>query len=288
MSRIAATFSRLQAEGRKALIPFVTAGYPFAAITTALMHSLVDGGADVIELGIPFSDPAADGALIQKSSDRALANGVHLRQVLRYVQEFRQKNQHTPVVLMGYANPIERFEQLHGDFAQAASEAGVDGVLIVDYPPEECRDFTARLKARGIDQIFLLAPTSTDERIGQIAQIASGYVYYVSLRGVTGSDALDTQDVARMVAHIRQQVSVPVGVGFGIRDAQTAHAVGQVADAVIIGSRLVQLLEDQPHEKITPLALDFMRTLRKAIDAPHLPVEAAPRPSASTMHTSAP
>lgn len=266
MSRITATFARLQAEQRKALIPFITAGYPFAAITPALMHGMAEGGADIIELGVPFSDPSADGPLIQKASDRAIANGVGLRQVLRYVQEFRQKNQTTPVVLMGYANPIERYEQLHGDFAQAAAAAGVDGVLIVDYPPEECADFTARLKSQNIDQIFLLAPTSTEERMREIGRIASGYVYYVSLKGVTGSSALDTTDVARMLTHIRQHVSIPVGVGFGIRDGHTAHAIAQVADAVIIGSRIVQLLEDQPHEKIIPLALDFLRGLRKAMD----------------------
>lgn len=269
MSRITATFDKLRAEGRQALIPFVTAGYPFAAITPNLMHGMVEAGADIIELGVPFSDPMADGPVIQKAGERAIANGVNLAKVLRYVREFRQKNQHTPVVLMGYANPVERYEQLHGAgaFVRDAAEAGLDGMLVVDYPPEECQEFAAQLKAHGMDMIFLLAPTSSDERIQEIARVASGYVYYVSLKGVTGSAALDTDDVARMMARIRQHVQIPVGVGFGIRDAQTAHTVAQISDAVIIGSRIIQLLEDQPHEKVIPLAIDFLRGVRKAMDA---------------------
>lgn len=253
-SRIAATFAKLNAEGRKALIPFVTAGYPFAAITPSLMHGMVEAGADIIELGVPFSDPMADGPIIQKAGDRAIANGVGLKQVLGYVREFRQKNHTTPVVLMGYANPIERYDQLHGEdaFVRDAAEAGVDGILVVDYPPEESESFAAKLRAHGMDQIFLLAPTSTDERIQQVARIASGYVYYVSLKGVTGSNALDIEDVAAMMPRIKQYVNLPVGVGFGIRDAQTAHAVAEIADAAIIGSRIIQLLEDQPHERLFP------------------------------------
>ena len=269
MSRIAATFQQLNAEGRKALIPFVTAGFPFAAITPSLMHGMVEAGSDIIELGVPFSDPMADGPVIQKAGDRAIANGVGLKQVLGYVREFRQKNLTTPVVLMGYANPIERYDQVHGAdaFINDASQAGVDGVLVVDYPPEESEAFAAKLRAHNMDQIFLLAPTSTDARIEQVGRAASGYVYYVSLKGVTGSNALDIDAVAAMMPRIKKHVSIPVGVGFGIRDAQTAHAVAQVSDAAIIGSKIIQLLEDQPHEKIVPLAIDFLRGVRKAMDA---------------------
>ena len=269
MSRITATFSKLKEEGRKALIPYVTAGFPFAAITPSLMHGMVEAGADVIELGVPFSDPMADGPTIQRAGDKAIANGVGLKQVLAYVAEFRKKDSTTPVVLMGYANPVERYDQIHGEdaFVNQAAESGVDGVLIVDYPPEECEEFAAKLRERNMDLIFLLAPTSTDERMQQVARVASGYVYYVSLKGVTGTAAVDTSAVEAMLPRIRQHVSVPVGVGFGIRDAQTAQAVGRVADAVIIGSRIIDLLDNQPHEKIVPLAIDFLRGVRKALDA---------------------
>ena len=269
MSRIQTTFEQLQAQGRTALIPYVTAGYPFAQITPSLMHGMVEAGADVIELGVPFSDPMADGPTIQRAGDRAIANGVGLKQVIAYVAEFRQKNHTTPVVLMGYANPLERYDQIHGEdaFVNHAAEAGVDGVLIVDYPPEECEEFAAKLRARDMDLIFLLAPTSTDERMQQVARVASGYVYYVSLKGVTGSGTLDTSAVEAMLPRIRQHVSIPVGVGFGIRDAQTAQAIGRVADAVVIGSRIIEMLDGQPHEKIVPLAIDFLRGVRKALDA---------------------
>lgn len=269
MSRIATTFEKLQAEGRTALIPYVTAGFPFAAITPALMHGMVEAGSDVIELGIPFSDPMADGPTIQKAGDKALALGVGLVQVLAYVREFRQKNDSTPVVLMGYANPVERYDQVHGEgaFVNDAAGAGVDGMLIVDYPPEECEAFAAALRARDMDLIFLLAPTSTDERIQQVARVASGYVYYVSLKGVTGSSALDPAAVEAMLPRIRKHVSIPVGVGFGIRDAQTAQAIGEFSDAVVIGSRIIEMLNDQPHEKVVPLTIDFLRGVRKALDA---------------------
>ena len=268
MSRIESTFSTLKAQGRTALIPYVTAGFPFADITPALMHGMVEAGADVIELGVPFSDPMADGPVIQKAGEKALALGVGLKQVLGYVREFRTRNQSTPVVLMGYANPVERYDQVHGEdaFVNDAAAAGVDGVLIVDYPPEECEAFAARLRERSMDLIFLLAPTSTPERMAQVARVASGYVYYVSLKGVTGSAALDTSAVEAMLPRIREHVHVPVGVGFGIRDAATAQAVGRVADAVVIGSRIIQLLDDQPHEKVVPLAISFLRGVRKALD----------------------
>ena len=269
MSRIQATFAALKEQNRKALIPYVTAGFPFANITPDLMHGMVLGGADVIELGIPFSDPMADGPVIQKAGDRALAQGIGMTQVLEMVRSFRTKNATTPVVLMGYANPVERYDQKHGAgrFVTDAAAVGVDGVLVEDYPPEECEEFAASLKAHGMDLIFLLAPTSTDERMGQVAALASGYVYYVSLKGVTGAGNLDTDAVERMLPRIRQHVSVPVGVGFGIRDAATAKAVGKVADAVVIGSKIIQLIEDQPHEKVVPVAINFLREIRAALDA---------------------
>jgi len=269
MSRIAHALAALKEQGRKALIPYVTAGFPYADITPTLMHGMVSAGADIIELGVPFSDPSADGPVIQKAGERALAHGIGLAQVLAMVRAFRQKDDKTPVVLMGYANPVERYEQRHGDgaFVRDAAAAGVDGVLIVDYPPEECREFAAKLKEGGIDLIFLLAPTSTGERMRQVAEIASGYVYYVSLKGVTGSGSLDIAQVQAMLPRIREHVKIPVGVGFGIRDAETARAIGQVADAVVIGSRLIQVIEKQPHEKVAAAAADFLRPIRAALDS---------------------
>ncbi|MBB6577263.1 tryptophan synthase alpha chain [Comamonas odontotermitis] len=269
MSRIAATFDQLTLAGRKALIPYVTAGFPFADITPALMHGMVEAGADVIELGVPFSDPMADGIVIQKAGEKALSLGIGLVQVLAMVAEFRKKDSVTPVVLMGYANPVERYDQLRGAgaFVRDASAAGVDGVLVVDYPPEECEAFAADLRRHGMDLIFLLAPTSTPERMQQVARVASGYVYYVSLKGVTGAGTLDTAAVEAMLPKIREHVHIPVGVGFGIRDAQTAQAIGKVADAVVIGTRIIQLIETQPHEKVVPIVSDFLRGVRKALDA---------------------
>ncbi|GAB2835806.1 tryptophan synthase subunit alpha [Comamonas piscis] len=269
MSRIAATFDQLTLAGRKALIPYVTAGFPFADITPALMHGMVDAGADVIELGVPFSDPMADGIVIQKAGEKALALGIGMKQVLAMVAEFRLKDTSTPVVLMGYANPVERYDQINGKgaFVRDAAAAGVDGLLVVDYPPEECEAFAADLRAHGMDLIFLLAPTSTPERMQQVARVASGYVYYVSLKGVTGAGTLDTAAVEAMLPRIRQHVHIPVGVGFGIRDAQTAQAIGKVADAVVIGTRIIQLIENQPHEKVVALVADFLRGIRKALDA---------------------
>lgn len=272
MSRIAPTFAALKAHNRKALIPFVTAGFPYVDITPELMHGMVAAGADVIELGVPFSDPSADGPVIQAAGDKALAAGIGLRQVLEMVRSFRQSNSDTPVVLMGYANPIERYNQLHqtsGDnaFARDAAAAGVDGVLVVDYPPEECEAFAAALKAHGLDLIFLLAPTSTAERMDQVARVASGYVYYVSLKGVTGAGTLDTAAVEAMLPKIRHHVKIPVGVGFGIRDAASARAVGRVADAVVIGSRIIQLIDNQPRERVVQAASDFLREIRAALDS---------------------
>ena len=268
MSRIAQTFQQLRAQGRKALIPYITAGDPFADVTTELMLGMAEAGADVIELGIPFSDPMADGPVIQKAGERALARGIGMTQVLEFVRGFRRSNSATPVVLMGYANPIERYDQLHGQdaFVKAASEAGVDGVLVVDYPPEECEEFAAKLKAHGLDLIFLLAPTSTEQRMKEVGRIAGGYVYYVSLKGVTGAGHLDVEEVGRMVPRIRGHVSVPVGVGFGIRDAASAKAVGAVADAVVIGSRIIQLLEEQPRESVVAAGRAFIAEIRASLD----------------------
>ncbi|MDB5868590.1 MAG: tryptophan synthase, alpha chain [Polaromonas sp.] len=272
MSRIAATFSSLKAQGRKALIPYVTAGFPFADVTPELMHAMVAGGADVIELGVPFSDPSADGPVIQKAGEQALGLGIGVREVLDMVRIFRSQDSTTPVVLMGYANPVERYDIRHGAgegesaFIRDAAAAGVDGMLIVDYPPEECALFAARLRAHDMDLIFLLAPTSTDARMAQVAQVASGYVYYVSLKGVTGAGTLDVAAVEAMLPRIRQHVSVPVGVGFGIRDAATAKAIGKVADAVVIGSKIIQLIENQPREQVASIAHDFLKEIRTALD----------------------
>ena len=269
MSRIESTFQQLKASGRKALIPYVTAGFPFADVTPELMHAMVEAGADVIELGVPFSDPSADGPVIQKAGDKALAFGIGTSHVIDMVKAFRQKNTTTPVVLMGYANPIERYDLKHGKdgFIRDASAAGIDGVLVVDYPPEECVEFAAKLRAHQMDLIFLLAPTSTDQRMQQVADVASGYVYYVSLKGVTGSGALNTAEVEAMLPRIRQKVSIPVGVGFGIRDAQTAQTIAKVADAVVIGSKIIQLIENEPRDKVAHVAGNFLRDIRQAMDA---------------------
>jgi tryptophan synthase alpha chain len=264
MSRIQSTFAALTAANKKGLIPFITAGDPAPELTVALMHALVEGGADIIELGVPFSDPMADGPVIQRASERALQFGVGLRDVLQFVREFRVNNRKTPVVLMGYANPIERMGQ--ENFISAAADAGVDGVLVVDYPPEECEEFAAKMQQQGMDTIFLLAPTSTDERIAGVGKIASGYVYYVSLKGVTGSGNLDLDAVAGMIPRIKQHVKVPVGVGFGIRDGATARAIASVSDAVVIGSRIIQELENTPREQAVAAVKSFISGVRQALD----------------------
>ncbi len=269
MSKIQAVFADLKKTGKKGLIPFITAGDPDPASTVEFMHALVRGGANILELGIPFSDPMADGPVIQRSSERALAKGVTLRQCLAMVQQFRQADSTTPVVLMGYANPVEQMGADH--FAQQAKDAGVDGVLIVDYPPEECIDFAAIMRVAGIDPIFLLAPTSAQERIDAAAQAASGYLYYVSLRGVTGAAHLSTQDVASIIPAIRATTAIPIAVGFGIRDAASARAVAHLADAVVIGSRIIQILEESYQSGDRSAAVqsleNFMREIRVALDA---------------------
>ena len=265
MSRIAATFTALQAQGRKALIPYITTGDPYADATAEIMLAMAEAGADVIELGVPFSDPMADGPVIQKAGERALARGIGMPQVLVQVRQFRAKNQTTPVVLMGYANPVERYGIER--FVADARSAGVDGVLVVDYPPEECEGFAATLRANGLDPIFLLAPTSSEARMAHVGRIASGYVYYVSLKGVTGAGHLDTAAVAQMVPRIKQHVKLPVGVGFGIRDAKSAQAVAAVSDAVVIGTALVQLLETQTRDNVASAAGAFIREIRTALDS---------------------
>ena len=263
MSRIDAAFQKVRAARRAALIPFVTAGDPAPLQTVGVMHGLVAGGADVIELGVPFSDPMADGPVIQRSSERALKHGVSLKDVLAYVAEFRRTNDATPVVLMGYANPIERMGL--EAFVKAAKAAGVDGVLIVDYPPEESVEWLEALKGSGIDPIFLLSPTSSDARIDLVARVAKGYIYYVSLKGVTGAANIDTSDVEAMIRRIRSHTKVPVGVGFGIRDGATARKVGEVADAVVIGSRIVQDLSEVAPEAAPRRAEALLREFSDAL-----------------------
>jgi tryptophan synthase alpha chain len=264
MSRISAKFAELQTQNRKALIPFITAGDPAPGQTVPLMQALVAGGADIIELGVPFSDPMADGPTIQRASERALTYGVSLRIVLGMVHEFRKIDATTPVVLMGYANPIEAYGA--EAFAHDAKVAGVDGVLIVDYPPEECVEFSRLMKQSGIDPIFLLAPTSVAARFADVAKLGSGYIYYVSLKGVTGSAAIDLDEVAQRIPAIRDKVGMPVGVGFGIRDAVSAARIARVADAVVIGSKIIETIEQAPPGEAPARVSAFLREVRTAMD----------------------
>ena len=265
VSRISATFESLRNQGRKALIPFITAGDPAPGLTVPLMHALAGAGADIIELGVPFSDPMADGPVIQRSSERALKQGVSLRDVLGMLAEFRKTDRKTPVVLFGYANPIETLGLER--FADAARAADADGVLVVDYPPEEARRLVTALDARGLDMIFLLAPTTSDERLAQVARLGRGYLYYVSLRGVTGAAHIDFADVAARVKRVRKHTRLPVGVGFGIRDAATAKAVAAVSDAVVIGSALIQEIEKAPRDGVAECAGRFLAPIREALDS---------------------
>ncbi len=264
MSRIQTTFARLQAAGRKALIPYITAGDPHPGMTVELMHALVRGGADIIELGVPFSDPMADGPVIQLAAERALKHGTSLRMVLDMVAEFRKTDAATPVVLMGYANPVEAMG--YPAFSQAAAAAGVDGVLTVDLPPEESAGRTEILKQHGIDPVFLIAPTTPAKRLDAVAALASGYVYYVSLKGVTGAATLDVGSVAGKLAELRQHISLPIGVGFGIRDAESARAIAEVADAIIIGSRIVQEIA-AGEAGLADRLVAFLTGIRAAIDS---------------------
>jgi tryptophan synthase alpha chain len=264
MSRIQSTFARLKLSGRKALVPFVTAGDPSPAITVPLMHAMADAGADIIELGVPFSDPMADGPVIQRAGERALRQGVGLAQVLALVAEFRKRDADTPIVLMGYANPIEAMGT--DAFAGAAQAAGVDGLIVVDYPPEESESFAQTVKSLGMDLIFLLAPTSTDERVELVARLASGYIYYVSLKGITGASHLDLDSVAANISRIRERTDLPVGVGFGIRDGATARAICSVADAAIIGTRIIQEIEAGTAEDAPARVAAFLKDVRSAMD----------------------
>lgn len=265
MSRIQATFQRLGKNGRKALIPYVMAGDPDPSATVPIMHAMVEAGADLIELGVPFSDPMADGPVIQRSGERALKHGVGLPQVLRMVIEFRRNDAQTPVVLMGYANPIEAMGVK--SFVEAARKAGVDGVIVVDYPPEESAELAKLARAAEMDLIFLLAPTSTSDRVASVARLASGYIYYVSLKGITGASHLDLADVADNIRRIRRETKLPVGVGFGIRDGATARAICGFADAAIIGTRLIQEIEDAAPGEAPKKVGAFLRGVRRAMDA---------------------
>jgi tryptophan synthase alpha chain len=264
MSRIEPTFAALKAQHNTGLVTFITAGDPDPEMTVPLMHALVAGGADVLELGVPFSDPMAEGPVIQRACERALKFNIGMKDVFNLVREFRKTNQQTPVVLMGYANPIERMGQ--SEFIRGAKDAGADGAIVVDYPPEECEAFAAEMKANDLDLIFLLAPTSTQERIKQVARHGSGFSYYVSLKGVTGAGGIDAGEVTRRVAAIREHVKLPIGVGFGIRDAQTAKALAAVADAVVIGSRIIQELENTPKEQGPQAVQAFCAGIRAALD----------------------
>jgi tryptophan synthase alpha chain len=269
MSRIQARFEALARQRRKALIPYITAGDPQPSLTVPLMRALVEAGADILELGVPFSDPMADGPVIQRAGERALKHGVGLRDVLGFVHLFREGDGSTPLVLMGYANPIEAMGV--ENFIGAAATAGVDGVIVVDYPPEECAEFSALAKKNGIDPIFLLAPTSTDERIEQVARVGSGYLYYVSLRGVTGAANLDYSEVSSRIPRIRAATRLPIGVGFGIRDAQSAREVARTADAVVIGSRLIQEIEAGSADQAVARVKAFLKPIRQALDAAAAP-----------------
>jgi tryptophan synthase alpha chain len=264
MSRIAPRFEALRKAKRKALIPYITAGDPHPSLTVPLMQALVEGGADILELGVPFSDPMADGPVIQRAGERALKHGVGLADVLKMVVEYRKKDDATPIVLMGYANPIEAMGV--EKFIAGAKAAGVDGTIVVDYPPEECVEFSELARKNGIDPVFLLSPTSSDKRIADVARFGSGYLYYVSLRGVTGAGHIDLSDVAARIPKIRAATKLPIGVGFGIRDAESARRVAQAADAVVIGSRIIQEIEAGSPDEAVARVKAFLKPIRQALD----------------------
>jgi tryptophan synthase alpha chain len=264
MSRIQARFQALGRDKRKALIPYITAGDPHPSLTVPLMRGLVEAGADIVELGVPFSDPMADGPVIQRAGERALKHGVGLSDVLKLVSQFRKSDSDTPIVLMGYANPVEAMGT--EKFIADAKTAGVDGVIVVDYPPEECEQFAAMAKNAGIDPIFLLAPTSTDKRIEQVGRVGSGYLYYVSLRGITGAANIDFSEISARIPRIRATTHLPIGVGFGIRDAASAKRVAQSADAVVIGSRLIQEIEAGAADGAVARVKAFLKPIRQALD----------------------
>lgn len=269
MSRIKTTLANLKLQGKSALIPYITAGDSHPELTVPLMHSMVKSGVDAIELGVPFSDPMADGPTIQLACERALKHNTSLNDVLGMVKEFRQTDSKTPVILMGYLNPLETMG--YETFAAIAKESGVDGMLTVDLPPEEAHDLLPALKANDVDAIFLLSPTTREHRIQRIVEAGSGYLYYVSLKGVTGSNKLDVGDVESHVNNIKKYTDLPVGVGFGIKDAETAAAVSRVSDAVIVGSVLVKMIEENPDNddviiaKINELLADMRQAMDKTL-----------------------
>ena len=267
MNRIATKFSEIAIAGRKALIPFITAGDPNPDFTVPLMHAMVSAGADIIELGVPFSDPMADGPVIQRASERALEQGMSLTKVLQIAKEFRHQDQQTPLVLMGYLNPIEAMH--YEVFVKKASEAGIDGVLTVDMPPEEADEYVKLLKSNEIDPIFLLSPNSNDERIKKMDEAGSGYLYYVSLKGVTGAGNLDTDNVAKKLQQIRANTDLPIGVGFGVKDAKTAKTIAEFADGVVVGSALISMIEANlaAPEKAKQEIIERLTAMRQAMDS---------------------
>ena len=263
MSKIKSVFDSLDKKQSKALIPFITAGDPDPEMTIEILHTLVDAGADMIELGIPFTDPMADGPVIQRASERAIANNVGIKKTIEIVKEFRQKNKHTPIILMGYANPMEAIGI--DLFIQLIHEAHVDGVITVDYPPEEAKSFVEKLKEKNIDTIFLLSPTTEDKRIKLIIEQSTGFIYYVSLKGVTGSANIDIDQVTERVRNIKRYTKLPIGVGFGVRDAKTAKEVALISDAVVIGSRIVQEIENSSRADLISNIKKLMTEMKQAI-----------------------
>lgn len=267
MSRLTKRFADLKASARKALIPYIMTSDPQPEVTLPLMHSMVNAGADVIELGVPFSDPMADGPVIQQAAERSLEFGTSLHDVFKVVQRFRETDNATPIIMMGYLNPIEVMG--YATFAEQAADAGIDGIITVDMPPEEAVDYIAALRQHDIDPVFLLAPTTSEARMDKIAAVASGFAYYVSLKGVTGAASLDVAGVAERMTTIRKHIKIPVGVGFGIKDAATAAAVSDCADAVVVGSAIVgqMALHSGNTEKIITSVTDLLASMRKAMDA---------------------
>ncbi len=267
MSRLASKFEELAKTSRKALIPFITAGDPNPDFTVPMMHAMVKAGVDIIELGVPFSDPMADGPVIQRASERALDHKMSLRRTLEIASEFRKTNQETPVVLMGYLNPIEAMG--YEDFANAAQRAEIDGVLTVDLPPEEAEECSALLKSRGIDPIFLLAPNSSDERVKKMDAAGSGYIYYVSLKGVTGAGHLNTVDVENKLQHIKANTKLPIAIGFGVKDAETAQTIANLGDGVVIGSGLISKIEANLDdlEQAKNEVVTLLTSIRQALDS---------------------
>ncbi|MEW5837453.1 MAG: tryptophan synthase subunit alpha [Pseudomonadota bacterium] len=267
MNRIAQRFAELKAAGRSALIPYITAGDPVPNATVDLLHLLVSKGADLLEIGVPFSDPMADGPVIQRATERALAHNVSMHDVLAMVRSFREMDYSTPIILMGYLNPVEVLG--YAAFAREAAAAGVDGVLTVDLPPEEAADYAAVMREAGLECVFLVSPTTPHHRLEAVARLGSGFVYYVSLKGVTGANSLDVADVERHIAELRTSIQLPLGVGFGIRDAHTAAQVARVADAVVVGSVIVHLIEQHQHDlaSMRQSVGDLVGEMRAAMDA---------------------